>query len=91
MGKTEERVDLCGALGVDYVEFGVCREIQVQMSNKLVSSSETNLVGKTERGHFKANNIRFSPSVLIILFILGSAGSLLLLGLVSSCSERGLL
>ena len=61
-------VALCRALGVDYVEFGVCREIQVQMCNKLISS-ETNLVGKTESGHFKANKIRFSPSVFIILFI----------------------
>ena len=60
---------MCRALGVDYVELGVCREIQVQMCNKLMSSSETNLVGKTEMGHFKANKIRFSPSVFIILFI----------------------
>ena len=69
MGKTGEGVALCGALGIEYVEFDVCREIQVQVSNKLVSISETNLVGKTERGHFKANKIRFSPSVFIILFI----------------------
>ena len=40
----------------------------MQVSNKLVSSS--NLVGKTERSHCKANKIRFSPSVFIIyLFI----------------------
>ena len=42
----------------------------MQVSNKLVSSSETNLVGKTERSPCKANKIRFSPSVFIIyLFI----------------------
>ena len=35
----------------------------------IVPSSETNLVGKTERGHCKANNRRFSSRVLIILFI----------------------
>ena len=34
----------------------------------IVSSSETNLVGKTERGHCKANN-RFSSSVFIIVSI----------------------
>ena len=34
-----------------------------------MSSSETNLVGKTERGHCKANNRRFSSRVFIILFI----------------------
>ena len=61
-------VALCGAFCIDYVEFGVYREIQVQMSNKLLSSLETNLAGKTERGHFKANII-FFPSVFIILFI----------------------
>ena len=60
---------MCRALGVDYVEFGVCREIQVQMCNKLISSSETNLVGKTESGHCKTNNRRFSLRVFIILFI----------------------
>ena len=60
---------MCRALGVDYVEFGVCREIQVQMCNKLISS-ETNLVGKTESGHFKANKKRFSPmSLYFYLFI----------------------
>ena len=76
MGKTKEGVVLCGALDVDYVEFAVWREIQVQVSNKLVSSSETNLVGKTERSHCKANKIRFSPRVFIIyLFIFGCAGS----------------
>ena len=44
MGKMEEGIVLCGALSVEYVEFDVCREIQVQVSNKLVSSSETNLL-----------------------------------------------
>ena len=34
----------------------------------IVPSSETNLVGKTEKGHCKANN-RFSSSVLIIVSI----------------------
>ena len=34
----------------------------------IVSSSETNLVGKTERGHCKANN-RFSSNVFIIVSI----------------------
>ena len=29
----------------------------------------TNLVGKTERGHCKTNNRRFSPSIFIILLI----------------------
>ena len=48
----------------------------MQVSNKLVSSSETNLVGKTERSHCKANKIRFSPRVCIIyLFMCGCAGS----------------
>ena len=72
MGKMEEGVVLCRALSVEYVEFDVCREIQVQVSNKLVLSSEANVlvsVGKTERGHFKANKIRFSPIIFIILFI----------------------
>ena len=41
----------------------------MHMSNKLVSSSETNLVGKTEKSHCKANKIRFSLRVCIILFI----------------------
>ena len=41
----------------------------MQVSNKLVSSSETNLVGKTESGHCKTNNRRFSLRVFIILFI----------------------
>ena len=69
MGKMEEWVALCGALGVEYVDCDVWREIQVQVCNKLVSSSETNLAGNTEWGHFKANKVRFSPSVFIILFI----------------------
>lgn len=65
VGKTEEVVVLCGALNVDYIEFGIWRETQVQMSNKLVWSSETNLglFGKTEWGSSKEVKIRLSPSV----------------------------
>ena len=42
MGKSEKVALLCGALGVDHVEFDVWREIQEQVSNKLVWSSEMN-------------------------------------------------
>ena len=31
----DEGIVLCGALGVEYVEFGVWREIQKQVCNKL--------------------------------------------------------
>ena len=36
MGKSEKVALLCGALGVDHVEFDVWRQIQEQVSNKLL-------------------------------------------------------
>ena len=42
VGKSEDMAVLCGASDVDHVEFDVWREIQEQVSNKLVWSSEMN-------------------------------------------------